>query len=149
MSTVKSEHKFQPGRSGNPSGRPRGSKSKSMQLVEKLVTGHMQDVKEILAVTVEQAKKGEAWAVREILSRLWPVPRNRLTSFELPENRDQHDIVRVNNAILNAVASGRLDTDQASALADIVAAQSRALASAELLDLAAKGKKPFEALTHG
>jgi Family of unknown function (DUF5681) len=45
--SVESGHKFQPGRSGNPAGRPRGSKSKSTQLVERLVAGNVQDVKEI------------------------------------------------------------------------------------------------------
>jgi Family of unknown function (DUF5681) len=79
--TVNSEHKFQPGRSGNPKGRPRGSKSKSTQLVERLITGHVADVKEILAVVVEQAKSGESWACREILARLWPVPRSRTVTF--------------------------------------------------------------------
>jgi hypothetical protein len=149
MSTVNSEHKFQPGRSGNPSGRPRGSKSKSMQLVERLITGNVADVREIMAVVVEQAKAGESWACREILARLWPVPRSRTVTFDLPEIRDQHDCVRANSAILTAVASGRLAADEAKLLSDIVSAQSRALASAELLDLAAKGKRPFEALTHG
>ena len=95
MSTVNSEHKFQPGRSGNPAGRPRGSKSKATQLVERLVAGHMQDVKDILAVTVEKARQGESWAVREILARLWPVPRSRTVAFDLPEIRDQHDCCRV------------------------------------------------------
>jgi len=149
MITVNSEHKFQPGRSGNPAGRPRGSKSKATQLVERLVAGHMQDVKDILAVTVEKARQGESWAVREILARLWPVPRSRTVAFDLPEIRDQHDCVKANSAILTAVASGRLTADEAKLLSDIVSAQSRALASAELLDLAAAGKKPFEALTHG
>jgi hypothetical protein len=150
MSTVDSRHKFQPRRSGNPAGRPRGAKSKSTQLVERLVTGHLQDVKDILAVTVEQAKAGESWAVREILARLWPVPKDRTTTFDIiKEIRDQHDVVKALNDLLQAVAAGRLTADQAKSLADIVAAQSKALASAELLDLAAEGRKPFEALTHG
>jgi hypothetical protein len=53
-------------------------------------------------------------------------------------------VVDANNDILAAVAAGRLSADEASALADIVAMQSKALASAELLDLAAEGKKPFD-----
>jgi hypothetical protein len=143
MSTVNSEHKFQPGRSGNPSGRPRGSRSKSTQLVEKLVTGHLQDVKKIMEVVVAKALEGESWAVRELLARLWPVPRSRTVAFDLREIRSQHDVVDANNDILAAVAAGRLSADEASALADIVSAQSRALAGAELLDLAAKGKDPL------
>jgi hypothetical protein len=144
MDTVKSEHKFQPGRSGNPKGRPRGARSKSTQLVEKLIAGHVQDVKDIIKVTVEQAKAGESWAVREILSRLWPVPRSRTVAFDLREIRNQHDVVDANNDILAAVAAGRLSADEASALADIIAAQSKALASAELLDLAADGEEPLK-----
>jgi len=100
MTVVDSRHKFQPGRSGNPAGRPRGSKSKSTQLVERLITGHVGDVKEILAVVVEQAKAGESWACREILARLWPVPRSRMVAFDLPEIRSQHDVVAANNDLL-------------------------------------------------
>ena len=143
MSTVNSEHKFHPGRSGNPSGRPRGSRSKNTQLIERLVTGHMQDVKKIMDVVVAKALEGESWAVRELLARLWPVPRSRTVAFDLREIRSQHDVVDANNDILAAVAAGRLSADEASALADIVSAQSRALAGAELLDLAAKGKDPL------
>jgi hypothetical protein len=85
--TDKSDHKFPKGVSGNPTGRPRGAKSKSTQLIERLVSGPIQDVKDILAVTVAEAKKGESWAVREILARLWPIPRDRATVFELREIR--------------------------------------------------------------
>jgi Family of unknown function (DUF5681) len=41
---VESNHKFQPGISGNPKGRPRGSKSKSTQLVVRLIRGNVADV---------------------------------------------------------------------------------------------------------
>lgn len=140
--SVESSHKFPKGRSGNPAGRPRGSKSKSTQLIEKLVNNHIADVRDILAVTVEQAKAGESWAVREILARLWPVPRDRTTVFELREIRSQADVVAANNDLLQAAASGRLSPEQAGLLAQVVAAQSKALANAELLDLAAAGKQP-------
>jgi hypothetical protein len=140
--SVESSHKFQPGRSGNPKGRPRGAKGKGTQLIEKLVSGHLQDVKDILAVTVEQAKQGEAWAVREILARLWPIPRDRATVFELREIRSQHDVVAANNDLLQAAAIGRLSPEQAGLLAQVVAQQGKALAAAELLDLAAEGKEP-------
>jgi hypothetical protein len=103
----------------------------------------LQDVKKIMEVVVAKALEGESWAVRELLARLWPVPRSRTVAFDLREIRSQHDVVDANNDILAAVAAGRLSADEASALADIVPAQSRALAGAELLDLAAKGKDPL------
>ena len=51
----KPDHLWKRGVSGNPKGKPRGTKSKSTQLVERLVTGN----KAILDVTVREAKAGE------------------------------------------------------------------------------------------
>ncbi len=51
----KPDHLWKRGVSGNPKGKPRGTKSKSTQLVERLVTGN----KAIIDVTVREAKAGE------------------------------------------------------------------------------------------
>ena len=52
---------------GNP-GKPRGTKSKNTQLVERLVTSNPADVKAIIDVVVAEAKNGEAWAAVDTLA---------------------------------------------------------------------------------
>jgi len=118
--TVNSEHKFQPGHSGNPKGRPRGSKSKSTQLVERLITGNVADVKEIIDVVVREAKAGEPWAVTELLKRMWVVPRSRLVKFPLPPLGSVADVTAAIGAVLEGVANGLLTIEEGAMLADLL-----------------------------
>jgi hypothetical protein len=111
---------FQPGRSGNPSGKPRGTKSKSTQLIERLVTGNPADVKQIIDVVVRAAKAGEPWAAQEILKRIWPVPRSRLVKFPFPELATIEDVRRAMDAVTSAVSNGILTIEEAAGLADII-----------------------------
>jgi hypothetical protein len=113
-------HGFQPGKSGNPAGKPRGTKSRNTQLVERLVTGNPADVKAIIDVTVREAKAGEPWAAQEILKRIWPVPRGRLLKFPLPPLETVSDVSAAIGAVTQACANGLLTVDEASALADIL-----------------------------
>jgi len=104
---------------GNP-GKPRGTKSKNTQLVERLVTSNLADVKQIIDVVVAEAKAGEAWAAVEILKRIWPVPRGRLLKFPLPPLESVSDVSAAIGAVTQACANGLLTVDEAAALADIL-----------------------------
>lgn len=62
--------KFQKGRSGNPSGRPKGTKSAPNLLRDGLVG--LADLKEVVAVIVKKARAGDLQAAAILLDRTVP-----------------------------------------------------------------------------
>jgi len=73
---AKEDHliKFKPGQSGNPSGRPVGSVS-IMAAVRRQLRQNPEQLEELAKSLVENAKQGNAVALRQILDRLdGPVP---------------------------------------------------------------------------
>lgn len=73
---------FEEGRSGNPAGRPKGSRNRATQALEKILDG---DAEAILNKAVEMAKDGDPVALRLCLDRLIPVRKDRPITFTLPE----------------------------------------------------------------
>ena len=75
-------HLFQPGQSGNPKGRPQGSRNKTIIALETLGEG---EVEYIVKALIEKAKAGDAMAARPILDRVWPARKGARLQFDLPE----------------------------------------------------------------
>ena len=71
-----------PDGSGNPHGRPRGSRSKTTIAVEALLDG---EAKAIARKAIEKALEGDMAALRLCLERLLPPRRDRPVTFELPK----------------------------------------------------------------
>ena len=72
---------FQPGKSGNPKGRRRGSRSKVLVALEALGEG---EVEAIVKTMIEKAKEGDAAAAKTILDRVWPPRKGARLQFDLP-----------------------------------------------------------------
>lgn len=72
---------FEPGQSGNPAGRPLGSRNKATMAVENLLDA---EAEAITRKAIELAKDGDMTAVRLCLERILPPRRDRPVIFELP-----------------------------------------------------------------
>lgn len=96
---------FGPGQSGNPSGRPKGSRNATTRLVEELLDG---EAEEIARKAIELAKGGDGPALRMVLDRLVPPRKDSPISFELPEIGSLADAKAVSAAVLKAVAEGEI-----------------------------------------
>ena len=73
--------KFKPGQSGNPNGRPKGSRHKTTLAIETLLDG---EGEEITRKAIDLAKGGDLGAIRICLDRLAPPRKDRHIEFSLP-----------------------------------------------------------------
>jgi hypothetical protein len=95
--------RFKPGQSGNPNGRPKGSRHRVTLLAERLVDGAAE---EVVAKLIEYAKQGEPMALRILLDRILPPRKDRPTPFSLPPIKKPSDLPAALGAIANAVGEG-------------------------------------------
>lgn len=102
---------FLKNRSGNPRGRPKGSKDKRTILLEQL-----QDAgQEITNVVIEQARAGDLSAAALVWQRILPPLKAQAAPVAFQFDRSA-TLLEQGGSILAAVASGQMDADTARAL---------------------------------
>ena len=88
---------FEPGMSGNPNGRPKGSRNKTTMAMEILFDG---EAELLTRKAVEKALAGDPIALRLCLERILPPRRDRPIAFDLPDIATAADAVKASSAIL-------------------------------------------------
>ena len=116
--------RFKPGQSGNPRGRPRGSRHKTTLAIEKLLDG---EGEAITRKAIELAKGGDMAAIRICLDRLAPPRKDRHIEFTRPKMEKASDAAEASAAIVEAVALGELTPSEAGELMKIVESYARSL----------------------
>src|SRR5215831_9179196 len=86
---------FKSGQSGNPNGRPKGSRNRVTQALEVLIHG---EAEALGTKAVEMALDGDGSMLRALLSTLVPARRDRTVEFELPEIETAGDARRASSA---------------------------------------------------
>jgi hypothetical protein len=120
--------RFQPGQSGNPLGRPAGSRNTATLLLADLINGEGED---IVRALVTAAKSGDVSAGRALLDRLVPPRKDRPVAFALPALHTAADAAKAMAALTAAVASGALTPSETTELARLVEAFTKALEAAD------------------
>jgi hypothetical protein len=121
--------RFQPGKSGNPSGRPKGSRHEALRALDAIGEEGAADV---LRKVVEDAKAGDMRAAEILLKRLWPERKGRPINVDLPVMETPGDLVRAVGAVTNAVAQGDITPEEGQALAGIIETHRRAIETEDL-----------------
>ena len=120
---------WQPGQSGNPKGRPRGSRNR----VTIVALAAMEEGADAIArKVVDMAKEGDMSAARLVIERLVPSAKERPIFLTLPETSTASGIAAAQQAILQAVAAGDLLPGEGTTLAGIVEARRKAVETLEL-----------------
>ena len=115
--------KFAPGQTGNPAGRPAGSRNKATLALDELLEGKAKAVTE---KCLELAIAGDAVALRIAMDRILPVRRGRPVRFDLPAIEKPSDLVTALGGILQAVAVGDITPDEGATIAGVMDAKRRA-----------------------
>ena len=123
---------FEPGQSGNPAGKARGTRNKVTLAIEALLDG---EAEALTRKAIELAKAGDMAALRLCLDRLAPPRKDRLVMFELPTITCAADAVKASAALVTAVAIGDLTPAEAGELGKLIEAYVKAL---EATDFAAR-----------
>ena len=123
---------FEPGQSGNPAGKARGTRNKVTLAIEALLDG---EAEALTRKAIELAKAGDMAALRLCLDRLAPPRKDRLVMFELPTITSAADAVKASAALVTAVAIGELTPAETGELGKLIEAYVRAL---EATDFAAR-----------
>src|SRR5262249_45645716 len=120
---------FEPGKSGNPNGRPKGSRNRTTLAVEALIDGKAED---IANKAVELALAGDATLLRTLLANIAPGRRDRTVEFELPKITNAADACAASDAVLAACANGILTPAEAHEIHELITKHVRAIGFAQL-----------------
>jgi hypothetical protein len=117
---------FQAGESGNPNGRPKGSRNRTTSVLRALIGNEAED---IIRVLVEAARNGNVSAAKVLLDRILPPARTGTGDVSLPLTSEQPVTVAVDE-LIRAVSAGEVAPSDAAVIATLLRTR------AELTDLA-------------
>ena len=132
---------FMKGQSGNPAGRPAGSRNRKTVLEQALLDG---EGEAIMRRLIDMAREGDRMALRLYTDRTVPRMKAevRAKSFDLPPINSISDLLPGLSAIHAGVASGELSPTEAAALSEVV---NRWTTAVQAVDLDARLQKLREA----
>jgi hypothetical protein len=126
----KQDTRFQPGRSGNPAGKAKGTRNKATLALESLLDGQAEALTQR---AIELALTGDMGALRLCLDRILPARKDRPVTFELPAIDSAADARAASAALLAAVSAGSLTPSEAAEVSKLIDAYLRAIEVTEIL----------------
>ena len=120
---------FKPGQSGNPAGKPKGTRNATTLALEALLDGQ---ASALTQKAINLALAGDMAALRLCLDRILPPRKDSPVAFDLPEIKTLNDAVPAMGALVKAVGQGDLTPTEAGELTKMVQAFAKIIETAEL-----------------
>jgi len=121
--------RLEPGQSGNPAGRPKGSRNRSTLALEAIFEGRAEAWSRR---ATEMALEGDGPVMKLCLDRLLSPRRDRSITFDLPTIETPDDLPKATAALLRAVSSGEITPSEAADIGKAVSAHIDAITAADL-----------------
>jgi hypothetical protein len=121
--------RFLPRYSGNPAGKSKGTLNRATVLAAALRDGEDETIARVI---IDKALAGNAAAARFCLDRLYPKPRGRPITLDLPATGGRGDVVAAFNATLRAMADGEITPDEAVVISRFLDGRRRVLQAWQL-----------------
>ena len=116
------EGRWRKGTSGNPAGRPAGSRNKSTAFFEELLNGQGEA---LIHKAIELSLQGDTRALSICWDRLLPPRKERTIMFPLPTVSDGKNVSAALASVVTGVAEGRITPGEAECLARVLETQMR------------------------
>jgi hypothetical protein len=126
---------FQKGQSGNPGGRPKGSRNATTIALETLLDGQ---ATALTQKAIDLALTGDMAALRLCLDRILPPRKDRPVTFALPPIESAQDAAATVSAVLEAVAAGDLTPADAGEISKLLETFVKVFEAAELAERVAR-----------
>lgn len=121
--------KFAPGVSGNPAGRPAGSRHKATLAVHAMLDG---EADKLTRKAIDLALAGDGPALRLCLDRIAPPRKDAPVSFALPPIKTVQDALTASASLLAAVAAGEVTPDEAGRVMALLTAHRTLVETSDL-----------------
>jgi hypothetical protein len=120
---------FRKGQSGNPAGKPKGTKNIATRAAEAMLDD---EAERLTRRAIERALEGDTPALRLCMERLIPAKRDRPIKFKLPSIESAADAAKAIGSVLAAVAAGEVTPQEAAEVASLIETYAKVL---EIRDL--------------
>jgi len=121
---------FTPGQSGNPKGRPKGSRNAVTLLAEALLND---EAEAIIRKVVDKALEGDSAAMRLAIERMIPAKRQRTITVDFEgEINTAADAARASSAIVSACVRGEISWEEATQISSLIESHLRILTAVEV-----------------
>src|SRR5579859_3886440 len=125
----KQSGRFAKGQSGNPAGRPQGSRNATTLALETLLDGQ---ARALTQKAIDLALAGDLTALRICLDRILPPRKDRPVTFSFPVITSISEAANTMSAVLTAVAAGEITPAEAAEISKLVDTYVKAVEATDL-----------------
>jgi thioredoxin-like negative regulator of GroEL len=133
--------RFERGQSGNPQGRPAGSRNKASILLDKMADDEAEAIQRLV---IDAAKTGDLKAAELLLARIWPPRRGRSVRIELAPIQSAAGVSEAMAAVVDAMAAGDITPDEAATITGILEVRRKVIETQELADRVSRLERKME-----